>query len=271
MRSRWVSTVLASGVSALLLGCLGAPADVAGYSYPATYKGTTANGGTVEFSVSADGASVTRFKATQIPDTCGTLFSGTVEVAVPIAGESFSNRSPNTGPVFTGVFSAPRRAEGTVSYRIVKVRDDGCYPRTVSWTATTSSRSPVVFYRQEGGIGGPRPSLVVSKGRRATVTFGRCTARFALRVRAWNRLRVALRGADLHAIAGDYPPPTNGADFITYVIKAGRNTVRIASPPRPEHEEVMRDLRPLLKVLNRTVSAGKQRMPPSCKSNRRSP
>jgi len=125
----------------------------------------------------------------------------------------------------------------------------------------------LVSYRQEGGIGGPRPSLVVSKDRWARVTLGGCRAKFALRPAAWSRLRAALRGAHLHAIAGDYPPPKGSADVITYVIKAGRSTVRIAPAPEPENEEVMRDLRPLLKVLNKTVSAGKRRMPSSCKSN----
>lgn len=132
----------------------------------------------------------------------------------------------------------------------------------------TLSRSPtLVSYRQEGGIGGPRPSLVVSREHGATVTSGRCTAKFGLQLGAWNRLRAALREADMHAIAGSYPPPKGSADEITYVIKAGRDTVRIAPAPQPEYEEVMRHLRPLLKVLNKTVSIGEQRMSPACKSN----
>lgn len=130
----------------------------------------------------------------------------------------------------------------------------------------TSSRPHVlVSYRQEGGLGGPRPSLVVSRGRRARVTLGGCTAKFALRRGPWNKLRAALGEADLPTIAGDYPPPKGSADEITYVIKAGKNTVRIAPAPEPENEEVMRDLRALLKALNKTVSAGERRMPSSCK------
>ncbi|MGB7587560.1 MAG: hypothetical protein WBM00_02510 [Solirubrobacterales bacterium] len=94
--------------------------------------------------------------------------------------------------------------------------------------------------------------------------MGGCTAKFALGHRIWNRLRAALKGAHLHAIAGNYPPPKGSADVITHVIKAGGDVVRIA-PPQPEHKEVMRDLRPLLKALNKTVSAGERRMPSSCK------
>jgi hypothetical protein len=79
-------------------------------------------------------------------------------------------------------------------------------------------------------------------------------------------LRAALRAADLRAIAGDYP--ARGApDALTYVIKAGRYTVRIAPGARPEYEAVMRELKPLLRVLDKVVSAGKQRMPASCRSN----
>jgi hypothetical protein len=131
----------------------------------------------------------------------------------------------------------------------------------------TSSRPHVVVsYHQEGGIGGPRPSLVVFRDREARVTLGRCTAKFALELAAWNGLRAALREAEMHAIAGNYPP--KGADQITYVIKAGPNTVRIAAAPQPEYEEVMRRLRPLLKALNKTVSIGERRMPQSCNSNR---
>lgn len=253
-------------MSALLLACLVPAAVAANYSYPATYKGTTASGGTVEFDVSADGASVTRFKATQVPMTCGMFFDATANGAFPIVAGSFSNGSPTTGLVFSGTFPAAGRAEGTVSYRIVNVRYDGCSSEAVSWTATAPRI--VVAYRQEGGIGGPRPSLIVSGDRKARVTLGRCAAKFPLRRRAWNRLRAALRGADLPAIAGDYPPPKNSADVITYVIKAGRNTVRIAPAAEPGYDEVMRDLEPLLKVLNKVISAGERRMAKSCKSNR---
>ncbi len=125
----------------------------------------------------------------------------------------------------------------------------------------------LVSYRLEGGIGGPRPSLVVFKNRRARLTLGGCTAKFALPPAAWSKLRAALKGAHLHAIAGNYPAPKGSADVITYVIKARGEVVRIA-PPQPEHKRVMRDLRPLLNDLNKLVSAGKRPIPSHCKSSR---
>ena len=133
---------------------------------------------------------------------------------------------------------------------------------------TTPSGPPVVSYRREGGLaGGAGPSLVVSRDRRATVTNGLCEARFKLKPGAWSRLREALRSADLPAIAGDYPASDGSADMFTYVIEAGRSTVRITDAVRPELEEVMRDLRPLLDALARTVRIGELRMPP-CGSDR---
>ncbi len=121
-----------------------------------------------------------------------------------------------------------------------------------------SARRVVVFYRQEGGIGGPQPSLVVFPARRARVTLGRCTTKFELHPKAWRQLRAVLRHTHLHALAGNYPAPNGSADVISYVIRAGRDTVRIAPAPHQENEEVMRDLEPLLKVLSNTVLAGER-------------
>jgi len=145
-------------------------------------------------------------------------------------------------------------------------RGEGCNPKTVKGTETSPSRPPVVSYRREGGlVGGMGPFVVVSKDRRATVTDGACTARFRLKPGSWNRLRAALRDADLPANAGDYPPPDGAADMFTYTIEAGRDTVRITDAVRPEHEEVKRDLQPLLEAMSRTVLIGMQRMPQPCR------
>lgn len=286
MHSRWLPTVLACGVSALLLGCLASPGVAA--EYPATFQGTTSNGGTVEFDVSADGVTLTRFRATQVPMTCGTSFDATVDGNFPIAGGAFSNGSPTAGLVFGGTFQAPGLAAGTVSYRIVNVHYDGCSSEIVNWTATApgvppaspqvtpadSERWPaaslrpriLVSYRQEGGIGGPRPSLIVSKDHRARVSLGQCAASFELNPRVWRRLQAVLSDAQIQTIAGVYPLPEGAADVITYVIRTHAGTVRIAPTSQPANEEVMRQLRPLFKVLNKTVSMGEQRMSPSCES-----
>jgi hypothetical protein len=196
--------------------------------------------------------------AISCPSTCSHAYANGTPVtltAIPAASSRFAGWS---GGGCTGAHTCQLTigADTTLSASFEKV------------PPTPSRPHVLVSYRQEGGIGGPRPALVVSRDRQARVTLGRCTAKFELRLRAWRKLRAALRGAHLHAIAGNYPAPKGSADVITYVIRAGGDTVRIAPVTERENEEVMRDLEPLLKVLNKTVSTGERRMPPSCKSSR---
>ncbi|MGN6556391.1 MAG: hypothetical protein ACTHLH_00060, partial [Solirubrobacterales bacterium] len=51
-----------------------AAASASNVLFPATYTGTAATGGTVEFTVSPDGAEITRFALTKVPlPPCGTV------------------------------------------------------------------------------------------------------------------------------------------------------------------------------------------------------
>jgi hypothetical protein len=118
-----------------------------------------------------------------------------------------------------------------------------------------------VTYREEGGIGGPRGSLIVSSHRRATVMVNggrvpatRRLARFRLSASLWRRLRLTLRRANMRALAGDHLPATPIPDAITYVIRAGHNTVRAADGAIP------RRLEPLLGVLRKIVVIGERRL-----------
>jgi len=124
----------------------------------------------------------------------------------------------------------------------------------------------LISYRQEGGLGGPRPSLVIFKDHRVKVRLGECTASFGLRRKAWRALQAAIRGAHLRANAGTYPAPKGSADLMTHVVKARGDVVRIALP-QSEHKDVVRDLRPLLRALSKLASAGKRQMPASCRGS----
>ena len=107
-------------------------------SHPATYTGTAANGGTIEFDVSADGSAVTRFalKEVSLPP-CGTV-SGQTTGSIAIVNDSFSNKS---GIVhFSGTFPAIQTAQGTVSFHFSGF--PSCNSQEVSWTASTPTPPP---------------------------------------------------------------------------------------------------------------------------------
>jgi hypothetical protein len=138
---------------------------------------------------------------------------------------------------------------------------------TASEPAGSSSKaSPLLSYREEGGIGGPKPSLLVSKRARAMLQMGGCSIGFGLQRRLWGRLRAALKRADLPSIDGDYPPPSGTADVITYVVSSAGNEVRIALDP--QYEKVLAQIEPLLTTLGQVVARGERRLPASCASNR---
>jgi hypothetical protein len=132
-------------------------------------------------------------------------------------------------------------------------------------TAPTPTQSrTLVAYTAEGGLFFRYTSLIVSARGQSTVTFNRCVVRFRLDATFWKRLKRALKQTNLHAFAGDYPPPPGAADEITEVITVGHDTVRIAdfaSIP----EKVRQELEPLVKILREIVTVGERRMPPSCR------
>jgi hypothetical protein len=123
--------VLASVVVATAVLVASAPA--ANVSHPATYTGTAATGGTIEFDVSPDGTEVTRFALKGVPvPPCGTI-SGQTPRRVAIVNDSFSN---SLGLLhFSGSFPAPQQAQGALSYHR---KDGSCDSQAVSWTAATA-------------------------------------------------------------------------------------------------------------------------------------
>jgi hypothetical protein len=133
-------TAILAAWALIALGGLFAPtAPAENYSYPATYSGTAATGGTVEFDVSADGINVTRFAVDTVPTTCGTI-SATASGAFRISGNAFSNGSPTAiGLRFSGSFPAAQQAEGGISFRLAF---PACTSADVAWTARTSVPPP---------------------------------------------------------------------------------------------------------------------------------
>lgn len=108
----------------------------------ATYTGDIAGGGTVDFDVSPDADSVTRFRASDVPGrhVLGTCTSTWVATGnFPITDNTFelSGIQTITRFEFTGTFPAVQRAQGTV-----EVNDLNCYSDSLTWTATTATPMP---------------------------------------------------------------------------------------------------------------------------------
>lgn len=162
MRKRsFAVLVLAATATAVL--AVSAPA--ANVSHPATYTGTAATGGTVEFDVSADGSAVTRFaiKDVEVPP-CGSVSSQTTG-SIPIVDDSFSSTS---GIVrFKGSFPAVQQAQGSVSFHFSGF--PGCNSQEVSWTATTPTPPPDTT----------APGTKIKSGPSGTIGSRNATFRFA--------------------------------------------------------------------------------------------
>jgi hypothetical protein len=97
----------------------------------ATYRGTAATGGTVEFDVSADGAAVTRLVATDVRSHCGWAVSKSFTGSLPIVNHAFSS-DPTDSIRFEGSFPATGQASGVLL-------PGSCPTPTVSWAASTGA------------------------------------------------------------------------------------------------------------------------------------
>jgi hypothetical protein len=167
-----------------------------------------------------------------------------------VPGSSASRPTPSAG-----TSSKPPSAEPSSSKHRVKRRHQ---------RHQSQSRTLVTYNEEQGGIVFRIRFLLVSADGEATVRFGRCMAQFHLNAALWKRLRAALKQTNLHAVAGDYVPPTLRADESTWVITVGHDRVRITGFSIPQELRVK--LEPLLKVLGEVRSVGERRMPPSCSS-----
>jgi hypothetical protein len=165
-RARGRQALLAALLATALIAtwaALASPAAATNHSYPATYSGTAATGGTVEFDVSADGINVTRFAVVGVPTTCGTI-TATASGAFPILANSFSNGSPTaTGLRFSGSFPAAQQAQGGLSIRLVGF--PSCTSADVSWTARTSVPPPDTKAPQTKIRSGPKGTTTSKKAK----------------------------------------------------------------------------------------------------------
>jgi hypothetical protein len=102
----------------------------------ATYNGTVTSGGTIQFTVTADGSAVTQITVQNLRGNGCTLPSQTSPVRIPISGDPHGFSLVGQQSV-TGTFHADQAAQGTLRYQ--SFGRGACDTGVVSWTATTTA------------------------------------------------------------------------------------------------------------------------------------
>jgi hypothetical protein len=160
---------------AIALGSALAVSSALGAEIPgATYTGTHQGGGTIEFTVSADGTRLDSYRIRDVPgDTC--IFNaggdkGEWEGAA-IVDHAFEYRLYESSLVFRGAFQGAQSASGT--FRMFNPAVPGgkpaCDTGTVAWTATTTATPATVSEPpQRGGS----PAAPASPTGAASRSFG---------------------------------------------------------------------------------------------------
>ncbi len=122
----------------LIFGSAASANQIAG----ATYTGTHSGGGTVQFTVSADGSGITIFTVTALPGSFGCAGDRSVSFDPPlmIVNDTFSY-GPQSGLSFSGMFPKVGTAAGSVTTTHVLEGTIHCIT-SVTWKATTSATPP---------------------------------------------------------------------------------------------------------------------------------
>jgi hypothetical protein len=156
---RRLGAIVAIGMSCAL------PASAAAFELAgATYSGTHAAGGTIEFTVATDGSRVTAYRISDVRgDTCMFTAEGDEGVweGAPISRHAFEYRLYDA-LVFQGTFSANDFASGSFRMYNAAVGDKpACDTGTVAWTATarpSRSTTPSSSTATPSPTGSPSPT-----------------------------------------------------------------------------------------------------------------
>jgi hypothetical protein len=148
----------------IALGSVLAASAARGAEVPgATYTGTHAGGGTIEFTVSADGTRLDSYRIRDVPgDTC--IFNaggdkGEWEGA-PIIDHAFEYRLYDSSLILRGAFAGAQSASGTLrmSNQAVPGVKPACDTGTVAWTASTTATPPAAAPQAASSPSGPAAS-----------------------------------------------------------------------------------------------------------------
>lgn len=135
----WVAPLLAIGIASQLSVSPAQAHHIPG----ATYTGTHSGGGTVEFTVSADGTRIESFRMTNVPSGQCTVneASSRPGALVPIAADhTFAfEEGGSLGSFFRGAFPSTGTAAGTLKATPIPAQLACLTFASQTWTATTSA------------------------------------------------------------------------------------------------------------------------------------
>jgi hypothetical protein len=133
-RTRWTLATLVSTCAMLIVFGLAASAQA--FHVPgAAYNGSVIGGGTIQFSVSPDGSSVSGLQINNVQGNFCTFIFAQDPNPTPIVNHAFGK--PSGSFSYSGSFPSKQSAQGTLS--VTSATGSGCTTGPRSWTANTSS------------------------------------------------------------------------------------------------------------------------------------
>ena len=108
--------------------------------------------------------------------------------------------------------------------------------------------SILVDYVRTGGIAGVSDHLVIFENGQAIYSTWNASGEFNLTLQEMDRLRDVFSIAGFESLNGNYPAPTPGADYFTYRITYGNQTVITQTTGVPDQ------LMPVISELNQIIA-----------------
>jgi len=127
----------------------------------------------------------------------------------------------------------------------------GCTDDSGSAGPVTEAPALLVDYSRTGGIAGFSDRLVIYSDGEAVYQTRQGSGAFKLGAEEMERLHGLLRDAEAAGLNGTYPAPSPGADYFSYMLVFGNQTITTETTGVPE------DLVPLLTFLDETLAANR--------------
>ncbi|HRW06876.1 MAG TPA: hypothetical protein P5121_17360 [Caldilineaceae bacterium] len=121
----------------------------------------------------------------------------------------------------------------------------GCAPLSATSTAAPDA---LVMYQRSGGFAGLDDQLTIYADGRAELRQHEQATAFTVTTEELSQLTALLDGIAFSSLAGNYPPPSQGADYLSYTIDYAGERISAVDTTIPEA------LYPLLDLLDQLIA-----------------